>query len=74
MTTPFVYEVPSARVADQPARVGDRIQTLPHTDMWVRGDRFGVVEKVTASRVWVRLDRSGRYLPLQASAFAQVQS
>ncbi len=50
-------------------RVGDRVQTHPATDHWMRGDRFGTVEKIGRERetpsgrlrpVHVRRDVSGR--------------
>ena len=58
-------------------RVGQRVSTHPATDAWMRGDRYGTVEKVarllpihgrgdrygTRTVVYVRLDRSGRLLP-----------
>ena len=40
--------------------VGDRVQMHPATDGWMSGDRYGVVVKVTARYVHVRMDRSGR--------------
>ena len=39
---------------------GDRIQTHPATNAWMRGDRFGTVVKVGTKKVQVLMDRSGR--------------
>lgn len=37
-----------------------RVRTHPASDHWMRGERFGVVEKVGKTRVHVRMDASGR--------------
>ena len=37
----------------------DRVQTHPATDAWMRGARYGTVEKVTKQFVHVRLDATG---------------
>lgn len=39
---------------------GERVQMHPATDTWMMGDRYGEVLRVTATRVHVRLDISGR--------------
>jgi hypothetical protein len=39
--------------------VGQRVELAPHTDLWMRGARFGVVVKTTRTRVHVNLDRAG---------------
>lgn len=49
---------------------GDRVETDPGTDAWMRGDRFGTVERIYLGqeragaerpvRVVVKLDRSNR--------------
>jgi hypothetical protein len=39
--------------------VGQRVQLAPHTDLWMRGARYGVVTKTTRQRVHVKLDRAG---------------
>jgi hypothetical protein len=41
-------------------RPGERVQTHPATDDWMRGDRYGTVIAVGRRYVAVRLDRSGR--------------
>lgn len=41
-------------------RKGDRVQAHPATDAWMSGDRYGDVSSVTATKVRVRMDRSGR--------------
>ena len=43
-------------------RVGDRVQTHPATDAWMRGDRYGDVVRCSRGKVTVRMDRSGRTL------------
>lgn len=39
---------------------GTRVAVAPHTDTWMRGDRFGEVVAVHQRLVTVRFDRSGR--------------
>ena len=41
-------------------KAGDRVQTHPATDAWMRGDRFGTVSCIGWRHVIVVLDRSGR--------------
>lgn len=38
--------------------VKDRVQIHPATDRWMRGDRYGEIERVTKTRLHVRMDRS----------------
>ena len=38
---------------------GDRVKAHPATEAWMRGDRYGVVEKVGNAYVHVKMDRSG---------------
>jgi hypothetical protein len=56
---------------------GDYVELHPGTDAWMRGDRYGVVVKVTHGKrvlavmvrpsfVHVRMDRSGRTLRLRS--------
>lgn len=40
-------------------RVGQRVQAHPATDTWMRGDRYGTVERVGRLYIRVRMDRSG---------------
>ena len=40
--------------------LGARIEIHPRLDAWMAGDRFGVVVKVTRTRLHVLMDRSGR--------------
>lgn len=42
--------------------VGQRVQMATHTDAWMRGDRYGTVEKVGIKYVHVRMDKSGRLI------------
>lgn len=39
-------------------KVGDRVELHPGLDAWMRGARFGQVEKVGRKLVHVRLDRT----------------
>lgn len=41
---------------------GDRVQSHPATDLWVRGDRYGTVTKVTKRFVYVLMDVSQRLI------------
>ena len=45
-------------------KIGTRVQTLPHTDAWMRGDRYGEVVGVVSNArgTWyhVRMDRSDK--------------
>ena len=44
-------------------RVGARVELHPATDLWMRGARYGTVERMSLTpndRVKVRLDRTGR--------------
>lgn len=43
---------------------GRRVELIPSTDAWMRGDRYGEVVKVTKTRVQVRMDRSGKTLSM----------
>lgn len=36
---------------------GDRVESHPATDLWMRGLRYGDVVKVGRSKVYVRFDR-----------------
>lgn len=55
-----------------PFQVGDRVQAHPATDTWMRGDRFGQIEKITKGRrrgseprmpiAYVRMDVSRRLI------------
>jgi hypothetical protein len=40
-------------------KVGDRVELHPETDLWMRGNRFGMVEVIGKRYVHVRMDRSG---------------
>lgn len=49
---------------------GDRVEIHPATDAWMRGDRFGTVEKTT-KRIHVMMDKSGiRYRLAPTSIYA----
>ncbi len=39
---------------------GDRVQAHPATDTWMRGDRYGTVEKIGRKFIGVRMDVSKR--------------
>jgi hypothetical protein len=45
--------------------VGQRVELHPATDAWMQGDRFGVVVKLGRVYVHVKMDRSGRTLPMR---------
>lgn len=52
---------------------GDRVETHPGTDTWVRGDRYGtVVRTLRTGRVLVTLDRSGHTLRFHPSRILPV--
>lgn len=56
-------------------RVGTRVEIPAHMDAWMRGDRFGTVESVRRRDpgvVVVRLDKSGRRLPVSAELCREV--
>ena len=42
--------------------IGKRVEIAPHLDEWMRGDRFGAIERVTRRSIHVRMDKSGRLL------------
>jgi len=56
MHTP--WEVGMMNLSD--FKVSQRVQAHPSTDTWVRGDRYGTVEKIGRKYVHVRMDKSGR--------------
>ena len=39
---------------------GQRVELHPATDSWMRGDRFGTVEKLGRKFIYVRMDASNR--------------
>lgn len=41
-------------------KVGDRVESHPATDAWIRGDRFGEIVKIGRKYIHVQMDRSGR--------------
>jgi hypothetical protein len=41
-------------------RVGDRVQLRPHTDLWMRGARYGTVVRLGRVHVHVDVDALGR--------------
>lgn len=43
-------------------RAGDRVEIPPHTDAWMRGDRYGEVTQVSGDNVKVLMDKSGKTL------------
>jgi hypothetical protein len=47
-------------------KVGDRIESAPHTNAWMQGDRYGEVVKIGRFYLHVKMDRSGlvkRFVP-----------
>ena len=43
-------------------RVGDLVQAHPATDTWMRGDRYGRVERVGRKLIAVRMNTSKRLI------------
>ncbi len=39
---------------------GDRVQLAPHHDLWMRGAKYGTVERIGRRAVHVRLDVTRR--------------
>jgi hypothetical protein len=35
----------------------DRVELHPATDLWMRGARFGTVDRIEGGKVWVELDK-----------------
>jgi len=62
-------------------KVGTRVEMHPATDEWMRGDRFGTVERVERTvrlagdpqRVFVRMDRSGRLIRFHPDNVTEVE-
>lgn len=53
---------------------GDRVQLHPATDAWMQGDRYGTVDKVTASgKLVVVMDKSGRRLRVDPEMAEEVE-
>ncbi|MEU9405531.1 hypothetical protein AB0E08_07490 [Streptomyces sp. NPDC048281] len=46
----------------QPQTPARRVQVPPHTDTWMRGDRFGEIVKTGRKYDHVKMDKSGRTL------------
>ena len=42
------------------AHKGDRVELHPATDLWMRGSRFGTVEKGASKYIHVRLDATNK--------------
>jgi hypothetical protein len=40
--------------------VGDRVELDPGLDRWMMGDRYGDVARLGRTKVYVKLDRSGK--------------
>lgn len=40
--------------------IGTRVESAPHTDVWMMGDRYGDVVKVGRTLIHVKMDRSGK--------------
>lgn len=56
------------------AVVGQRVELHPATDAWMRGDRYGTVERVGRKYLSVRMDRSGALLMLRPMDVAETGS
>lgn len=53
---------------------GDRVRTLPHTDSWMRGDRYGNVVSVGAKYVHVLMDVSGKRIVFRPDSIEVVDA
>lgn len=47
-------------------RTGQRVQAHPGTDTWMRGDRYGTIERIGHLWIYVRMDRSGKLIAFKA--------
>ena len=60
------------------AKIGDRIEITPSHDMWMRGDRYGLVVSVRWSLAdgptgyVVKMDKSGRALRIAPDGIQQI--
>lgn len=52
--------------------VGRRAQLAPHTDAWMRGDRYGDIVGATKTHLRVKMDKSGRTLRIARSNIADI--
>lgn len=48
-------------------KVGERVELHPATDRWMRGDRYGTIEKIGRRHFYVRMDRSGHLAKIDPS-------
>jgi hypothetical protein len=55
-------------------KLGDRVQLHPATNWWMRGAKFGTVTKIGRKRVWVKLDATGRTVPIALHNLLEVVS
>lgn len=46
-----------------------RVELMPHTDLWMSGDRFGTVVKYGRKYLHVRMDRSQRVIKLKSGSY-----
>jgi hypothetical protein len=53
---------------------GQRVQMAAHTDAFMQGDRYGVVLDVSAKRVRVQMDRSGKTRSVSPASLTHVTS
>ena len=47
--------------------IGERVQAQPWTDAWMRGDRYGSINRTGRKYVYVKMDRSGRIRRFRAA-------
>jgi hypothetical protein len=40
-------------------KTGDRVELMPHMDLWMMGARYGTVHKITRTHVHVKMDKLG---------------
>ena len=48
-------------------KIGQRVQISPGYDAWMRGDRYGEIERITTKSIHIRLDKSKRILKVPVS-------
>lgn len=53
---------PNSGFTTRDYRVGDLVQAHPATDTWMRGDRYGRVERVGSKLIAVRMNTSKRLI------------
>jgi hypothetical protein len=52
--------------------IGDRVELHPATDLWMRGARFGVVEKIGRQLLTVKLDALSRSVRVSSENIGRI--